>query len=276
MYRRLGVEVALLQRSPLLLPDWEPEISLEARGVLEEEGVHVAMGVQVKEVRKGGDGGGNVVVTNLGEVEGDEILVVTGRRPNVDLNLTAAGVELNERGGIRVDEELRTSNPDIYAVGDVLGGRILEALAEKQGSITAENTLSNSHRKVDMLSVPRSVFIQPNAAGVGLTEAEASKLYYIKSRVLRMEDVAKAKILGETRGLVKMIVDSGNWRIFGVHLIGENGAEVVNEAALALRLRTTVYDLVDTVHVFPTMVESLKLVAQSFFRDVRNMSCCVD
>jgi mercuric reductase len=215
MYRRLGVEVALLQRSPLLLPDWEPEISLEARGVLEEEGVHVAMGVQVKEVRKGGDGGGNVVVTNLGEVEGDEILVVTGRRPNVDLNLTAAGVELNERGGIRVDEELRTSNPDIYAVGDVLGGRILEALAGKQGSITAENTLSNSHRKVDMLSVPRSVFIQPNAAGVGLTEAEASKLYYIKSRVLRMEDVAKAKILGETRGLVKMIVDSGNWRIFG-------------------------------------------------------------
>jgi len=97
---------------------------------------------------------------------------------------------------------------------------------------------------------------------------EASKVYDADSRVVVMRQVPKAKILGETRGAVKMIADRESWRILGVQMIGENAAEVINEAALALRLRAKVQDVIDTVHVFPTMAESLKLAAISFFRDV--------
>ncbi|MFP3205470.1 MAG: mercury(II) reductase [Metallosphaera yellowstonensis] len=272
MYRRLGVEVVVLQRSPVLLPDWEPEISVEVRRVLEEEGVNVITGVRLKEVRKGE---GKVVVTDVGEVEVDEILMATGRAPNVNLNLEAAKVALNERGGIKVDGELRTTNPNIFAAGDVIGGKMLEALAGKQGTVAAENALLNAHRNVDMFSVPQVVFTQPNLASVGLTEREASKAREVESRIVMMEDVAKARILGETKGFIKMIVGKEDRKILGVHMMGENAAEVINEAALALKMRASIYDFIDTVHVFPTMGESLRLAALSFLGDVKKMSCCV-
>lgn len=125
---------------------------------MEEENVTVVTDVKIKEVSKGQ---GKLVITDKGEVEADEILMATGRRPNVDLNLEVAGVTLNSRGGVKVDQELRTDNPNIFAAGDVLGGKMLEALAGRQGSIAAENALTDSHKKIDMLSVPQVVFIEP-------------------------------------------------------------------------------------------------------------------
>ncbi|QKR00780.1 mercury(II) reductase [Metallosphaera tengchongensis] len=270
MYRRMGVDVVLLQRSGALLPNWEPEVSGEARRILEDEGVQVFTGVKVREVRKGT---GKVVVTDRGEVEADEVLIATGRRPNVDLGLENAGVSLNESGGIKVDETLRTDNPNIYAAGDVLGGKMLEALAGAQGTVAVRNAVLDEGKRIDMLSVPQVVFTQPNIASVGLTEREASRLGEVSSRTLRLEQVAKAEILGDTRGLVKMVTLGK--RIVGVSMVGENFAEVINEAALALKLRATVDDLIETIHVFPTMSESLKLVAMSFTRDVARLSCCV-
>ncbi|MCI2414012.1 MAG: mercury(II) reductase [Candidatus Aramenus sp.] len=269
IYKRLGVEVAVLQRSNRLIPDWEPEISAEIERVLIRDGIHVATGVLIKEIRKGT---GKVVVTNKGEVEADEILVATGRKPNVDLNLGAAGVELNERGGIKVNEDLSTTNSNIYAAGDVIGETMLEALAGKQGAIAAENALTGSKKSVDMLSVPQAIFTQPNAARVGLTSYEATESV---SRIVRMEDVTKANILG-SEGLIKMVVHESTKRILGVQMVGENAAEVINEAALAIKLRATVDDVIDTVHVFPTMGEALKIASLSFYRDVTKMSCCVD
>jgi mercuric reductase len=275
MYKRLGVDVVMLQRSKVLIPNWEPEISLEVQRVLEDEGVIVFTNIAIKEVVKKGNS--KVLITDKGEVEVDEILVATGRRPNTDLNLSAAHVELNDKGGVKVDEELRTTNPNIFAAGDVIGGEfMLEALAGKQGAIAAENAIRNSHKKIDMFSVPQAIFIQPNLARVGLTQREAEKFYRIDYRIVRMSEIAKAFILGDTRGLIKMIIDKESKTILGVHMIGENAAEVINEAALALRKRLTIDDIIDTVHVFPTMGESLKIVALSFYRDISKMSCCVD
>ena len=274
MYRRLGVDVAVVQRSPVLIPDWEPELSLEIQRVLEDEGVLVMTNTRVKEVRRGL---GKVVVTDRGEVEADEILLATGRRPNVDLNLEAAGVKLNDKGGIAVDDELRTSNPNIFAAGDVLGGPMLEALAGKQGAVAAENAILNAHRRIDMLSVPQAIFTQPSLARVGLTLIEArNKGIDVDYRVVEATNVAKAHILGDTRGLAKMIIEKPSKRVIGFHMIGEYAAEIINEAALAVRLRATIDDIIDTVHVFPTMAEIIKLAAQSFYRDVSKMSCCVD
>ena len=274
MYRRLGVDVAIVQRSPTLIPDWEPELALEAQRMLEDEGVLVITNAKVLRVSRGL---GKVVVTDKGEIEADEILLATGRRPNVDLNLETAGVKLNEKGGILVDDELRTTNPNIYAAGDVIGGPMLEALAGKQGVVAVDNAVLNAHRKIDMLSVPQAIFTQPNLARVGLTFMEASRAgFNADYRVVWMRDVAKARILGETRGLIKMIIERSNMRIIGVHVMAENAAEFIGEAALAIRLKATIDDIIDTVHVFPTMAESLKLAAQAFRRDVSKLSCCVD
>ncbi|ABW02328.1 mercury(II) reductase [Caldivirga maquilingensis] len=275
MYRMLGVDVAVVQRSQVLIPDWEPEISLGIRQVLEQSGVVVLTGTRVLEVKQGVEG--KVVVTDKGELEADEILVAMGRRPNVDLNLNEAGIKLSEKGGILVDDELRTTNPRVYAAGDVLGGPMLEALAGKQGVVAVDNAVLNAHRRIDMLAVPQAIFTKPNLARVGLTVAEAVAMGIdVDYRVVFMDNVAKAHILGDTNGLVKMIIEKGSGRIIGVHAMGENAAEFINEAALAIRLKATINDLIDTIHVFPTMAESLKLAAQAFYRDITKMSCCVD
>ncbi|AWR95804.1 mercury(II) reductase [Acidianus brierleyi] len=269
MYKRLGVDVAILQRSKTLIPDWEPEIALEMKKILEEEGIIVVTDVKIKEVKKGNN---KVIITDKGEIEADEILIATGRKPNTDLNLEVAGVKIGNNGGILVNEELMTSNPNIYAAGDVVGGPMLEALAGKEGSVAAENAILGSHKKIDMLSVPQAIFTQPNAAKVGLTSFEAKNF---DSRIVKMKDVAKANII-DSKGLIKMIIDKNNKKILGVHILSDNAAEVINEAALSIKMRATVDDIIDTVHVFPTMSESLKLTALSFNRDITKMSCCVD
>lgn len=272
MYKRLGVDVIVFEALPVLLYGWEPEISLMAEKILRSEGIEVVTNVKVNEIKKGD---GKIIVTNKGEVEVDEILVATGRKPNVDLNLENAKVELNENHGIKVDEELRTSNKDIYAAGDVIGGKMLEALAGKQGTIAAENAIMDFHKKIDMLSVPQVVFLQPNIANVGLTESEAEKIYKIKTSKVMMEEIAKANIIGEVEGFIKMVIEEESKRILGVHLVSENGAEIINEAALAIKMKANIDDIIDTIHVFPTMGESFRIAALSFKSDIKKMSCCI-
>jgi len=269
MYKRLNVDVVILQRSKTLIPDWEPEIAIEAQKVLEDEGIIVVTNVKVKEVRK--KKSYKVVVTDKGEVEADEVLLATGRKPNVDLGLENAEVELNERGGVKVNEELQTTNPNIYAAGDVIGGPMLEALAGYEGTVAVKNALLGLHKRIDFNAVPQVIFTQPNIARVGLTELESGG----ESRVVKMRDVPKAKILGETRGLIKMVVDKQTRRILGLQMLGENAGEVINEAALAIRAKMTVDDIIDTIHAFPTMSEALRLVALAFYKDVSKLSCCI-
>ncbi|AHC51905.1 mercuric reductase [Sulfolobus acidocaldarius SUSAZ] len=276
MYKRLGVDTVILQRSNRILPNWEPEISLSVKNYLENvEEIPVFTQVRVEEVETKNDQ--KVVITDMGEVEVDEILVATGRRPNVDLNLDVAGVSLNEKGGVKVDDELRTTNPNIFAAGDVIGEQMLESVAGKEGFIAVDNAILNSHKKIDKLSVPQVVFIDPNVSRVGLTQVEAESLgYAVDYRVVSMDSVPKARILRESLGLIKMVVNREDMRILGVEIFGKNSAEIINEAALAIKFKATIYDIIDTIHVFPTMSESLKIAAIAFERDVKRMSCCVD
>jgi len=269
MYRNFGVEVAILQRSKTLIPDWEPEISLEIQRVLEEEGIYVITDVKVKEVKKGESG--KLVITNRGDIEADEILMATGRKPNVDLNLSSAGVELNKKGGIKVNDELQTTNPNIYAAGDVIGDKMLEALAGYEGTIAVRNAIKGEHKKIDFLSVPQVIFTRPNLARVGLNSFDGD----FDSRTVKMKDIVKAQIIDAEKGLIKMVVEKGSKRIMGVHVMAENAAEFIGEAALAIKHRMTIDDIIDTVHVFPTVAESLRIVALAFYKDVEKLSCCV-
>jgi mercuric reductase len=269
MYRNFGVEVAILQRSKTLIPDWEPEISLEIQRVLEEEGIYVIIDVKVKEVKKGESG--KLAITKMGDIEADEILMATGRKPNVDLNLSSAGVELNEKGGIKVNDELQTTDPNIYAAGDVIGDKMLEALAGYEGTIAVRNAIKGEHKKIDFLSVPQVIFTRPNLTRVGLNSFDGD----FDSRTVKMKDIVKAQIINAKKGLIKMVVEKGSKRKMGVHVMAENAAEFIGEAALAIKHRMSIDDIIDTVHVFPTVAESLRIVALAFYKDVEKLSYCV-
>ncbi|MFQ6134270.1 MAG: mercury(II) reductase [Nitrososphaerales archaeon] len=280
MYAHFGTKVTVLQRSPRIIPDEEPEISEALRAYLEEEGIEIHTGVAVKKVRR--RGGYKAVTAQVEgkerEFEAEQLLMATGRTPNTSaLGLEKVGVELGEDGAILIDDEMRTSAQNIWAAGDVLGKQMLETVAAKEGVIAAENALTDAGRRMDFSAVPHAIFTMPQVASVGMTDAQAVAQGYIcNCRVLDMSLVPKAKIIGDTRGLIKMVIDNKTGRILGVHILSKLAADIIQEAVLAVKFRLTIADIIDTVHVFPTMAESIKLVAQSFRKDISKLSCCTE
>jgi mercuric reductase len=281
MYARFGTKVTLLQRSDRIIPDHEPEISQGLHQYLTEEGIEIVTGVNVQEVwQKNGSKFVKAAIDKEERVfEADQLLMATGRRPNTaDLHLENAGVKLRSDGAIVVNSEMRTSASHIWAGGDVVGEPMLETLAAKAGATAAENALRGSHKKIDLLSVPSAIFTSPQAASVGMTEEQMMKKYnYCSCRTLLMKDVPKGLTVNNTKGLIKMAVDpKKNNRIVGVHILASIAADMIHEAVMAVKYKLTVDDIIDTVHVFPTMSEAVKLVATSFKQDVSKLSCCAE
>jgi mercuric reductase len=280
MYSHMGTKVTLLQRSDRIIPEEEPEISEALRESMNEEGVEIMTGVQIKRVYQT-QGEKVVIVTVRGtefEARGDELLLATGRDPNTNqLGLGIVPVRLRKDGAVKVDREMRTTAPHVWAAGDVIGEPMLETIAAKEGATAAENALSGTHRKIDFLPVPRAVFTSPQVASVGLTEKEAHERgYSCACRTIPMSKVPKAVIIRDTRGLIKMVADASTGKILGVHILAENAADIIHEAVLAVKHKLTIDDIIDTVHVFPTMSESIKLAATSFRKDIDRLSCCAE
>jgi mercuric reductase len=281
MYARFGTKVTLLQRSDRIIPDHEPEISQGLHHYLTEEGMEIVTGINVREVWQ--KNGSKFVKADVDKEEGafeaEQLLMATGRKPNTaDLHLENAGVKLRDDGAIVVNSEMRTSAPHIWAGGDVVGEPMLETLAAKAGATAAENALTGSHKKIDLLSVPSAIFTSPQVASVGMTEEQMMKKYsYCSCRTLLMKDVPKALTVNDTKGLIKMAVDpKKNNRIVGLHILASMAADMIHEAVVAVKYKLTVDDIIDTVHVFPTMSEAIKLVATSFKQDVSKLSCCAE
>ena len=280
MYSHTGTKVTLLQRSDRIIPEAEPEISEALRESLNDEGVEIRTGVQIKRVYQT-QAEKVIVATVRGrefEARGDELLLATGRDPNTNqLGLETVPVRLRKDGAVKVDREMRTTAPHVWAAGDVIGEPMLETIAAKEGATAAENALSGTHRKIDFLPVPRAVFTSPQVASVGLTEKEAHERgYNCACRTIAMSKVPKAVIIRETRGLVKMVADASTGRILGVHILADNAADIIHEAVLAVKHKLTIDDIIDTVHVFPTVAESIKLAATSFRKDIDQLSCCAE
>ncbi|MDC8451419.1 MAG: mercury(II) reductase [Candidatus Nitrosotalea sp.] len=276
MYSRLGTKVTLLQRSDRILPEEEPEISDSVRSYLEEEGIEIHTGVKIQSV--GNDGEEKVVLASGLEFRAKKLLMATGRRPNTaDLALENAGILTSESGAIVVDDEMRTNIPNIFAAGDIIGEPMLETVAAKEGSIAASNALFGTNKKMDFSAVPHAVFTSPQVASVGITEKEAVERYgKCSCKTLLMADVPKALVVNKTKGLIKMVVEPQTNRIIGVHILSDLAADIIHEAVLAVKHKLTVDDIIDTVHVFPTMSESIKLVATSFRKNVKQLSCCAE
>jgi mercuric reductase len=282
MYERFGTKVTVLQRSDRIIPDHEPEISQGLHQYLAEEGIEIITGVNVQEVwQKNGSSKFVKASVNKEEkvFEAEQLLMATGRRPNTaDLHLENAGVKIRDDGAIVVNSEMRTSAPHIWAGGDVVGEPMLETLAAKAGATAAENALTGSHKRIDLLSVPSAIFTSPQVASVGMTEEAMMQKYgNCSCRTLYMQNVPKALTVNDTKGLIKMVVDPKRKnRIIGVHILSSMAADMIHEAVLAVKYRLTIDDVIDTVHVFPTMSEAIKLVATSFKQDVSKLSCCAE
>lgn len=278
LFRRFGVEVTVLEALPRIAPAEEAEIAQALAGYLEEEGVHIHIGLRITGVEKSPSG---KVVTVDAEgttrrFEAAEVLVATGRRPNTrGLGLEQAGVQLGKRGEVQVDEHLQTTNPHIFAAGDVIGDPQFVYVAAYAGGLAAENALTGAGRVYDLTALPRVTFTDPQVASVGYTEAQARELgYEVKTATLALKDVPRAIAARDTRGLIKLVAESDTGRLLGAHVLAASGGEIIQEAVLAIRFGLTVQDLVDTFHPYLTMAEGLKLTAIAFEKDVSRLSCC--
>ncbi|BAS29179.1 mercury(II) reductase [Limnochorda pilosa] len=284
LFQRLGTQVTLLEQSPEILPAAEPEAARELHRLLEEEGLRIACGVRVERVE--GDERRVRVYGRTGKeqrtFEAERLLVAAGRAPNTqEIGLDRAGVETDGQGFIRVDPFLRTNVPHIWAAGDVIGrhtgSQMATPVGAHDGGIVAENALNGAQVEVDHAVIPRAIFTDPELASVGLTDREAAeKGYACSCRVVPMELVPRAGAVRDTRGLIKMVIDRESRRVLGVTMLGRHASEVIHEAAMGMRFGARAEDFREMLHVYPTMSEALKLVATSFVKDVRKLSCCAD
>lgn len=282
---RMGVDVTILQRSDRVLSNMEERLGHEMQRVFREEGIEVVAHTRVREVQTATGAGiesGVIVEATVGGSErtfaADELFVATGVRPNSDdIGLDQIDVDADESGAIVVDEYFRTTNPDVYAAGDVIGEPMLETVAAKEGNHAVENAFGNGGSTIDYDGVPAVVFTSPEVASVGTTEAEYMGEYGICTcRTVRMDDVPKAKAVKNTDGLVKVVKHHETDEIVGVHMVGPRAGDMIPEATLAVKFGLTVDDIIDTIHPFPTFSEAFKRACQAFRRDTSKMSCCVE
>jgi mercuric reductase len=278
IFARFGTKVTVLELLPRILASEDETVSEALRDHLEQEGLEIHTGVTAFRVER--DGREVVIHVRQGSLSGEfraeRLLVATGRRANTDdLGLEVAGVDLTAKGFIEVDATLRTTNPDVYAAGDVTGGPGFVYVAAAGGRLAAENALTGGARELDLSAVPSVTFTSPQAASVGLTEAKARAAgYHVEVSVLELEHVPRALVSRDVRGLVKIVAEAGSGRVLGVHAVGPHAGELLGEATLAVRLGLTIGDLTSSLHPYLTWVEGLKLAAQSFAVDVSRLSCC--
>lgn len=278
LFRHLGAHVTLMQRSQQLLKAYEPEIATAMEQVLTRQGTELLTGVQYERVEHTPTGV-RVHVTHQGrkrEIEAEQLLVAVGRQPNTaPLHLDRAGVRTGERGEVLADDRMRTSNPRIFAAGDVTLGPQFVYVAAYQGAVAADNALGAADRKADLSVVPAVTFTHPSIATVGLTEVAARAAgHEVRTSVLPLEAVPRALVNRETAGVFKLVADAATGRLLGAHVLVENAGDVIYAATLAVKFGLTVQNLKETLAPYLTMAEGLKLAALTFDTDVTKLSCC--
>ncbi|GIW02046.1 mercuric reductase [Roseiflexus sp.] len=262
MFHRFGSRVTIVQRGERLLAREDADIADAVAAILREDGIEVILNSDARRVER--NAGNSIVLTVTtpdGErtITGSHLLVATGRVPNSDrLNLAAAGVAVDRRGNITVDERLATNVPGIYAVGDVTGGPAFTHISYDDFRILKTNLLDGGDRTTQGRMVPYTVFIDPQLGRVGLSEEAARALgYEVRIATLPMSSVARAIEVGETRGFMKAVVDARTDQILGFAMLGIEGGEIMSAVQLAMQGGLTAATLHETVFAHPTLAESL-------------------
>lgn len=271
-YRRLGAEVTLLARHTLLYSE-DPLLGKQLAKSFEKEGIRILTNTQASEIRF--DGNQFSLETEHGQLSCDKLLVSTGRHANTDkLNLDLVGVETDKNGCIQVNSRMETSVSHIYAAGDCSNMPQFVYVAAAAGSRAGIN-MTGGDATLDLSTMPSVIFTDPQVATVGLTEEQA-KIQGINtdSRVLEMENVPRALANFETDGFIKLVIDTDTERLIGAQLLAHEGGEIIQSAVLAIHNKMTVKELAAQLFPYLTMVEGLKLCAQTFGKDVKELSCC--
>ena len=278
LFMRLGARVTFLDIEPRITPLEEPEVSETMRSILEREGATVVTGARITSVTA--SGGHRLVTFEVGEVQrsvsADQVLVAIGRRPNTaGLGLEKAGVAITDGGAVSVDDCLRTTNPRIWAAGDVTGHPQFVYVAAHEGNLAARNAITGGDFKVDFRAMPRVIFTSPTVAAVGLTDEQASRQgMACECRVLPMSAVPRALVNRDTRGFVKIVAEAATGRILGATVVADGAGDVIQAAIYAVQFGLTTEQVASTWAPYLTFAEGFKLAAQTFKRDVSKLSCC--
>jgi mercuric reductase len=281
MYHRLGCRVTILEHGPRLLPVVEHELSASIEAILVKEGIKVVTNASFCSVDKLGDL--QVVYADVDnerhEFTCERLLLAVGTLPATGgIGLEKAGVLVDARGFVQVDSRMRTVAPGIWAAGDVVGRMMIATVGAREGIVAVDDMFNTGCGcSMDYLAAPMAIFTDPEVAMVGYGEEAAKKAGFdCVTNVMPVSAIPKAHVIGQTDGVVKMIAERSTGRLLGVHLVCHRGAEMINEAALALQMKATVNDLAATMHVYPSIGEGLRLCAQGFSRDISRLSCCAE
>lgn len=269
IYEALGGQVTVLEMTPAILPGATDEaIAKRLHLLLRRRGMEVRTGAVVQRIERIGETLRVFAETAGAETATDceRVLIATGRWPNTQgMGFAELGLRMSGRA-IAVDERLATNLPNVWAVGDAIGGWMLAHKAMVDGRVAAENA-TGGQRQVDYRSVPNVIFTRPEVASVGLTEAQArTQGAEVKVTQFPFSANPRARILGEPDGLVRLICEGGKGRILGVHLLGPHVTDLIAEGALAVQTGATADDLTWTTHAHPTLPEAM-LEAALGFRD---------
>lgn len=272
-YRRFGSRVTILQRRERLLPQEEPDASTVVERAFAEEGIDVRTAHEVRSVAwnasrpmanvEGPDG-------QRSTIEGSHLLVAVGRTPNADvLRVDRAGVLTDERGFIRVDDELRTTASGIWAAGDVNGHQPFTRVCQEEGKVAYANAFRNAHVRMQRSFLPHAIFTDPEVGAVGLTEREAKdRGHDVFAGLVPFERVEKAELTGQTRGFIKYVAEKQSHRLLGCHVVGPHASEFVYDAVVVMRRGGLIDDLAMAVGVFPTLQEGMEGTARAVLRRV--------
>jgi dihydrolipoamide dehydrogenase len=264
VWRRLGAQVTVVELLPTILPGSDAEVIKEAARVFSRQGLVLRTSTKVASGRREGD---RVILEleangNRETIEADYVLVSIGRKPSLTgVDAGELGLELTDRGAIRTDEQMRTNLPNVFAIGDAVGGMLLAHKAEEEGVVAAE-VIAGKPSRMHYHSVPAIVYTWPEIASVGSTEEQLKE----QGRAYRVGKFpfsanGRARTAGETSGFVKLLADAETDELLGAHLIGPQVSELVAELVLAFEYKATAEDVGITVHGHPTLSEAVKEAA---------------
>jgi glutathione reductase (NADPH) len=262
IFHQFGTHVRLVNRSDVILRHYDQQIVDRLLQISLRKGVDFEFQATIDRVERRDDGSLHIAMTGCDDLQADQLLFATGRDPNTKgLGLEEVGVELGEKGRVKVDEDNRSSVPSIFAVGDVTDRVQLTPVAIREGQAFADTFFGNKPKRVDYGCIPSAVFSHPPLAGVGLTEGQArNKLGTVKTFTSDFRAMKNVLAGRNERSLYKLVVDGETDEIVGIHMIGPDAPEILQAAAIAVKAKLKKTDFDDTVALHPTMAEELVLM----------------
>jgi pyruvate/2-oxoglutarate dehydrogenase complex dihydrolipoamide dehydrogenase (E3) component len=266
-YQRFGSRVTIVQRANHLVPREEPDVSSILERVFQSQGIDVLRGFRPSSLDVHDDGVRIIARGATGvdrTIDGSHLLIATGRQPNSDLlDLGAAGVAVNAKGYVKVNNRLETNVPGIWAIGDVNGEQPYTRVCQEEGRVAYLNAFENRRLTMRRESLGHAIFTDPEIGSVGYTESAARELG-IKTAVglVSFDRVERAKLIGETSGLIKYVVERSSRRLLGCHVVGPNAADLVYDAVLVMRHNGTLDEIGTAVGIFPTLQEGMEGTAK--------------